>query len=253
MAENRPFLDFKEIKQRVALTDILPRYQVNLVRVNQTSLKGTCPLPSHSSGSKNTFFVNTAKSVWYCHSDSCKKNGHRAGAVFGWSVLGVGQRASVGQRVGARTYGARLSPPCASPPSVRRARALRRVCPRAARRGRRRRRPRAKAKRSSSPLGQWASADCHEAGSRTDSARLTTVCSSPPSVATRPHVAARSAMSGASLRTKRSSAGAKRITSIRPVQPGSNEGKKTRSRNLRFRRYARIDDKQPASQHLDGG
>jgi DNA primase len=79
MAENRPFLDFKEIKQRVALTDILPRYQVNLVRVNQTSLKGTCPLPSHSSGSKNTFFVNTAKSVWYCHSDSCKKNGHRAG------------------------------------------------------------------------------------------------------------------------------------------------------------------------------
>jgi DNA primase len=47
--------------------------------VNQTSLKGTCPLPSHTSGSKNTFFVNEAKSVWYCHSDSCKKNGQRAG------------------------------------------------------------------------------------------------------------------------------------------------------------------------------
>jgi hypothetical protein len=28
-------------------------------------------------------------------------------------------------------------------------------------------------KRSSSPLGQWASADCHKAGSRTDSARFT--------------------------------------------------------------------------------
>jgi DNA primase len=79
MAENRPFLDFKEIKQRVSIADVLPRYQVNLVRVNQTSLKGTCPLPSHSSGSKNTFFVNVAKSVWYCHSDSCKKNGNRAG------------------------------------------------------------------------------------------------------------------------------------------------------------------------------
>src|ERR1017187_7342285 len=79
MAENRPFLDFKEIKQRVAIADVLPRYQVNLVRVNQTTLKGTCPLPSHSSGSKNTFFVNVAKSVWYCHSDSCKKNGNRAG------------------------------------------------------------------------------------------------------------------------------------------------------------------------------
>src|ERR1035438_9576773 len=79
MAENRPFLDFKAIKARVAITDVLARYQVSLARVNQTSLKGTCPLPTHSSGSKNTFFVNEAKSVWYCHSDSCKKNGQRAG------------------------------------------------------------------------------------------------------------------------------------------------------------------------------
>ena len=79
MAENRPFVDFKAIKGRVAIADVLARYQVNLVRVNQTALKGSCPLPSHSSGSKNTFFVNVAKSVWYCHSDSCKKNGQRAG------------------------------------------------------------------------------------------------------------------------------------------------------------------------------
>ncbi len=79
MAENRPFLDFKAIKGRVAIADILARYQVELVRVNQTALKGNCPLPSHSSGSKNTFFVNETKSVWYCHSDSCKRNGQRAG------------------------------------------------------------------------------------------------------------------------------------------------------------------------------
>lgn len=79
MAENRPFVDFKAIKARVAIADVLARYQVSLVRVNQTALKGNCPLPSHSSGSKNTFFVNEAKSVWYCHSDSCKKNGQRAG------------------------------------------------------------------------------------------------------------------------------------------------------------------------------
>jgi len=79
MPENRPFLDFKAIKGRVGIADVLARYQVSLVRVNQTALKGTCPLPSHSSGSKNTFYVNEAKSVWYCHSDSCKKNGQRAG------------------------------------------------------------------------------------------------------------------------------------------------------------------------------
>jgi len=79
MAENRPFLDFKAIKARVGIADVLARYKVSLVRVNQTALKGSCPLPSHSSGSKNTFYVNEAKSVWYCHSDSCKKNGQRAG------------------------------------------------------------------------------------------------------------------------------------------------------------------------------
>lgn len=79
MAENRPFLDFKEIKRRVSMFDVLGRYGVKLTRTNQTSLKGTCPLPTHSSGSKNTFFVNDSKDVWYCHSDSCKKNGDRAG------------------------------------------------------------------------------------------------------------------------------------------------------------------------------
>jgi len=79
MTEKRPFLDFKAIKGRVGIMDVLARYQVELVRVNQTALKGNCPLPSHSSGSKSTFFVNVAKSVWYCHSDSCKKNGQRAG------------------------------------------------------------------------------------------------------------------------------------------------------------------------------
>lgn len=79
MAENRPYVDFKAIKQRAAIADVLARYGTNLVRVNQTAFKGNCPLPTHSSGSKNTFYVNEAKSVWYCHSDSCKKNGQRAG------------------------------------------------------------------------------------------------------------------------------------------------------------------------------
>jgi len=79
MPENHPYLDFKAIKARINIADLLARYQVNLVRVNQSTLKGTCPLPTHSSGSKNTFYANAEKSVWYCHSDSCKKNGRRAG------------------------------------------------------------------------------------------------------------------------------------------------------------------------------
>jgi len=77
--EKKPFVDFKEIKQRVAITEVIARYNVELTRVNQTSLKGNCPLPSHASGSKNTFFVSEAKSAWYCHSESCKRNNGKAG------------------------------------------------------------------------------------------------------------------------------------------------------------------------------
>jgi DNA primase len=79
MAESRPYLDFKAIKARVGIMDVLGRYQVKLKRTNKATLKGTCPLPTHSSDTKNTFFANVEKSVWYCHSDSCKKKGNRAG------------------------------------------------------------------------------------------------------------------------------------------------------------------------------
>jgi hypothetical protein len=46
----------------VTTSDVLPRYQVNLVRVNQnqTSLKGTCPLPSHSSGKVRLSYDSTS-------------------------------------------------------------------------------------------------------------------------------------------------------------------------------------------------
>jgi len=79
MTETRPFLDFKAIKTRASISSILARYGVKLNQVNQTTFKGNCPLPSHSSKSKNTFYASETKSAWYCHSDSCKKNGRRAG------------------------------------------------------------------------------------------------------------------------------------------------------------------------------
>lgn len=79
MTENRPFIDFRAIKARASMASILAQYGVKLRQVNRTSLKGNCPLPSHSSKSKNTFYANEEKSAWYCHSDSCKRNGRRAG------------------------------------------------------------------------------------------------------------------------------------------------------------------------------
>src|SRR5580658_8487663 len=79
MANDRPFLDFKAIKARAGIADVLARYHVKLNRVNQTTLKGNCPLPTHLSASKSTFYANEVKSVWYCHSVSCKQNGKRTG------------------------------------------------------------------------------------------------------------------------------------------------------------------------------
>lgn len=79
MAEKRPFLDFKAIKERVQFAAVLARYHIELKRVNNGTLKGACVLPSHTSKSTDTFYVNEAKQVWYCHSESCKTNGHRAG------------------------------------------------------------------------------------------------------------------------------------------------------------------------------
>ena len=77
--KDRPFVDFKAIKARVNISEVLNRYAVRLARTNKVALRGNCPLPSHSSTSKNTFYANEEKSVWCCHSDSCKRNGDRSG------------------------------------------------------------------------------------------------------------------------------------------------------------------------------
>jgi DNA primase len=76
---NKPYLDFQAIRKRAAFSGVLARYGLRLKRVNPTTLRGNCPLPSHTSKGKDTFFVNEEKNVWYCHSDSCKKNGNHAG------------------------------------------------------------------------------------------------------------------------------------------------------------------------------
>jgi DNA primase len=80
--EKKPYLDFKAIRERTPFTAVLDRYGVRLNRGNATTLKGNCPLPSHTSKTRDTFYVNEEKNVWYCHSDSCKKSGSRGGNVI---------------------------------------------------------------------------------------------------------------------------------------------------------------------------
>jgi DNA primase len=79
------FVDFKEIKQRVSMETALGHYNVKLRRVNQHSLRGHCPLPTHSSDkSKESFIVQTEKNIWACQSTSCVagRKGRKGGNVL---------------------------------------------------------------------------------------------------------------------------------------------------------------------------
>src|SRR5437764_641121 len=78
---NRPRLDFAAIRE-IPLEGVLARYNISLKRKDGTALYGNCPLPSHGSRTKGSFFVNTTRNVWYCHSDSCKKGSRAGGNVI---------------------------------------------------------------------------------------------------------------------------------------------------------------------------
>jgi DNA primase len=76
---SRAYLDFKAIRERVPFLGVLSHYGLEVRRVNTTQFKGKCPLPSHSNGKDvDTFYINTDKNVFCCHSDSCKKAGDGA-------------------------------------------------------------------------------------------------------------------------------------------------------------------------------
>jgi DNA primase len=64
--------DFRAIKDRVSMLDVLPKYEISLRQINGFTFKGKCPLPSHTSESDaQTFTVNTRIQGWVCHSSSC--------------------------------------------------------------------------------------------------------------------------------------------------------------------------------------
>jgi hypothetical protein len=73
MSESRP--NFRLIKERVSMLDVLTRYQIELRAKNQYKREGKCPLPQHSSTEdRATFHVERKENgtwVWACHSSSC--------------------------------------------------------------------------------------------------------------------------------------------------------------------------------------
>jgi hypothetical protein len=71
MEERRP--NFRLIKERVSMLDVLARYSIELRGCNQYQRFGKCPLPQHTSKEANTFYIDRVRGtwVWSCHSGSC--------------------------------------------------------------------------------------------------------------------------------------------------------------------------------------
>ena len=68
------WIDFQAVKAAIPLVPVLERYGVRLRKVNGTSFRSNCPLPSHRGKSAGTFSVNAAKNVFQCFSCTGKGN-----------------------------------------------------------------------------------------------------------------------------------------------------------------------------------
>ena len=84
------FVDFKLIKEQVSMEMVLGHYGINLRRVNNTGLRGKCPLPTHTSEkSIESFSVQLEKNIWACQSASCAatRHGKKGGNVIDFVAI----------------------------------------------------------------------------------------------------------------------------------------------------------------------
>lgn len=77
------WVSFEEIKKKVTLQMAIERYGIALRRVNATTLRGKCPLPTHHSDKSTESFTATLTKglggAWACQSQSCAKARGRIG------------------------------------------------------------------------------------------------------------------------------------------------------------------------------
>lgn len=79
------WVDFKDVKEAISIEMILAHYGIGLRKVNRYSLRGDCPLPTHSgSATKDSFSVSITKNAWACQSSSCVKarDGRKGGNIL---------------------------------------------------------------------------------------------------------------------------------------------------------------------------
>ncbi len=79
------FVNFGDLKHAVSLEMVITHYRIPLRKVNATSLRGPCPLPTHGSKESRASFTATLTKgvggVWACQSQSCiaARNGKKGG------------------------------------------------------------------------------------------------------------------------------------------------------------------------------
>ncbi len=64
-------VNFRELKERITIQDVLRHFQVHINEWKNDEGRGSCPLPGCDG--KRTFTVNTTKQVFKCH--VCKRGG----------------------------------------------------------------------------------------------------------------------------------------------------------------------------------
>ena len=74
-------VSFSAIKSAVTMEQALARYGILLKAAGLDTLRGQCPIPTHESDSVHSFSVDTRRSIWACHSESCIRN--RGGRIGG--------------------------------------------------------------------------------------------------------------------------------------------------------------------------
>jgi hypothetical protein len=99
------YADFKLIKENVSIEMALDRlYDHNLEKVNATTIRGGCILPTHPvDATSRAFSVNIEKQLWICHNTDCQKarQGRRGGDVI--------ELVSVMDKISFREAGIKLS------------------------------------------------------------------------------------------------------------------------------------------------
>jgi len=92
MAESKSeWVDFKSVKSAVSMEMVLGYYGIEIRKVNRSSWRGKCPLPTHAGDSESSFSMNSDKNAWACHVASCVKarDGRKGGNVLDFvAVMG---------------------------------------------------------------------------------------------------------------------------------------------------------------------